>query len=139
MKSILGGALVVLLVGGAVVHAEAGQGRGKKHAQQASAREHDSRSDARVGVHVVFGSGDIRILRDHYAPRYRSLPPGLQKKVARGRPLPPGWQKKFETFPVLVERQLPQLPRGYRRGVIDGHAVIYDSRTNVVVDLAVLF
>lgn len=139
MKSILGGALVVLLVGATVVHAEAGQGRGMKHAKQASAREHDSRSDANVSVHVVFGSGDIRILRDHYAPRYRSLPPGLQKKVARGRALPPGWQKKFETFPVVVERQLPPLPRGYRRGVIDGHAVIYNSRTNVVVDLAVLF
>jgi hypothetical protein len=28
---------------------------------------------------------------------------------------------------------------GYRRGLIDGHAVIYDSRTNVIVDVAVLF
>ena len=25
-----------------------------------------------------------------------SLPPGLQKKVARGGELPPGWQKKLE-------------------------------------------
>jgi hypothetical protein len=139
VRSILGGALVVLLVNGTIVQAAPGQGRGKKHAKQASASEHDGRSDANVSVHVVFGSGDVRILRDHYAPRYRDLPPGLQKKVARGRALPPGWQKKFEPFPVVVERQLPPLPHGYRRGVIDGHAVIYNSRTNLVVDLAVLF
>jgi len=25
-----------------------------------------------------------------------NLPPGLQKKVARGEPLPPGWQKKLK-------------------------------------------
>jgi len=25
-----------------------------------------------------------------------ALPPGLQKKVARGEPLPPGWQKKLK-------------------------------------------
>ena len=28
-------------------------------------------------------------------PSYKSLPYGLQKKVARGKPLPPGWQKKL--------------------------------------------
>ena len=53
----------------------------------------------------------MTILRNYYAPRYRNLPPGLQKKVARGGQLPPGWQKKFEPFPVVLERQLPVLPR----------------------------
>ena len=56
-------------------------------------------ADTRVAVHVVFTSGDVRIIRDHYAPRYRNLPPGLRKKVARGGALPPGWQKKYEPFP----------------------------------------
>jgi hypothetical protein len=92
-----------------------------------------------VGIHVAFASADVTILRNHYGPRYRNLPPGLQKKVARGGQLPPGWQKKFEAFPVVLERQLPSLPPDYRRGVIDGHAVIYNSRTNVIVDFAVLF
>jgi hypothetical protein len=31
------------------------------------------------------------------------------------------------------------LPTDYRRGVIDAHAVIINSRTNVIVDVAVLF
>jgi hypothetical protein len=31
------------------------------------------------------------------------------------------------------------LPDGYRRGVIDGHAVIFNDRTLVIFDVAVLF
>ena len=91
-----------------------------------------------MDIHVVFAPADVTVLRNYYTPRYRNLPPGLQKKVARGGELPPGWQKKFEAFPVEVERQLPRLPVGYRRGVIEGQAVIYDSHTNVIIDVAVL-
>ena len=29
-------------------------------------------------------------------PDGHGLPPGLQKKAARGEPLPPGWQKKLQ-------------------------------------------
>jgi hypothetical protein len=84
-------------------------------------------------------AGDVRIIREHYAPRYRSLPPGLQKKYARTGQLPPGWQKKREPFPVALERRLASLPTGYQRGVIDGHAVIDGSRSQVIFDVAVLF
>jgi hypothetical protein len=59
--------------------------------------------------------------------------------MARGKALPPGWQKKMEPFPVEFERRLARLPDGYRRGVIDGHAVIYLPGTSVVVDVAALF
>ena len=88
---------------------------------------------------MVFSAREIRIIRQHYAPRYRNLPPGLQKKYARTGQLPPGWRKKVEPFPVVVERELVVLPTAYRRGVIDGHAVIYNPRTQVIVDVAVLF
>jgi hypothetical protein len=47
--------------------------------------------------------------------------------------------EKVRTVPVVVEHHLPSLPPGYGRGVIDGHAIIYNARTNVIVDLAVLF
>jgi hypothetical protein len=93
----------------------------------------------RVAVNVHFSTGEQRMIREYYAPRYKSLPPGLQKKVARGGSLPPGWQKKMQPFPVEVERRLEPLPRGYSRGVIDGHAVIYSSRSHTVIDVAVLF
>lgn len=90
-------------------------------------------------VHVVFSTEDVRVIREYYAPRYRGLPPGLQKKYARTGQLPPGWQKKLEPLDPVVERRLVALPAGYRRGIVDGRAVIYDNRTHVMVDMAVVF
>lgn len=79
--------------------------------------------------------------REYYEPRYRSrrLPPGLQKKYARTGHLPPGWQRKMQSLPWYVERRLGVLPRDYRRGVIDDHAVIYVPRSGVIIDATVLF
>ena len=109
-----------------------------KHAKHR--RGSDDRDNARtVDVHVRFSTRDVQVIREYYAPRYRRLPPGLQKKLARTGTLPPGWQKKMEPFPVALERDLIVLPQGYRRGVLDGHAVIYQPRTQVIVDVAVLF
>jgi hypothetical protein len=92
-----------------------------------------------ASVQIVFGRQETQIIGEYYAPRYRNLPPGLQKKLARTGQLPPGWQKGFEPFPVAIEHQLVALPAGYRRGAVDGHAVIFDDRTHVMVDVAVLF
>jgi hypothetical protein len=139
-RSIICATLAGLLLTGTVVLASPSQGKGKKDAQHGGPKVAKGKeSDVSVGIQLVFASADVTILRSHYAPRYRNLPPGLQKKVARGGQLPPGWRKKFEPFPVVLEQQLPLLPAGYRRGVIDAHAVIYNSRTNVIVDVAVLF
>ncbi len=140
MKRLIGATAICALLGGTVLFA-AGPNQGKnKHAKhQTATAKNSGGSVVSASVRVVFGKGDITILRNHYAPRYRDLPPGLKKKVARGGELPPGWQKKFEPFPTAIERQLPPLPQGYTRGVINGNAVIYNSRTKVVVDVAVLF
>lgn len=113
----------------------AGQGKGHKGKQSHTNNE----AVTQVGGHVAFSADDNVILRDYYAPRSRNLPPGLQKKVARGGTLPPGWQKKLEPFPIALEHRLAPLPIGYGRGVFDGHAVIYNAHTNVIVDVAVLF
>lgn len=82
---------------------------------------------------------DVRVIQEYYAPRYRTLPPGLQKKLVRTGHLPPGWERKLEPFPVVVERQLIPLPSPYRRGVLDGYAVVYDPRTQVIVDVTAIF
>jgi len=100
---------------------------------------HASGSQLSGSVHVVFSTNDVRVIREYYAPRYRALPPGLQKKYARTGQLPPGWQKKLQPFDPDVERHLVALPAGYRRGIVDGRAVIMDDRTHVVVDMAVVF
>ena len=136
MKRVVCATLAALLFGGTIVTA-APQGRSRKHTSKEHAKS--DRSDPRVQVHLVFGSDDRVVIRDHYAPQYRNLPPGLQKKVARGGELPPGWKKKLQPFPVALERRLPVLPRDYRRGVIDGHAVLYNTRSNVIVDVVLLF
>jgi len=98
-------------------------------------------------VHVVFSSRDTQVIREYYRPVYREryrpqyqrLPPGLQKKYYRTGSLPPGWQRRMQPFPIVVERQLIVLPQGYRRGVIDGNAVIYEPRRGVVIDATVVF
>jgi hypothetical protein len=62
------------------------------------------------------------VYEDHYGLRrpddghYKSLPPGLQKKLARGGDLPPGWQDKVRRGEVLdpeLYRYGERLPRRY--------------------------
>jgi hypothetical protein len=120
--------IAAMLAAGIVVNAAAQAHKG-----------HASGSQLSGSAHVVFSTDDIRVIREYYAPRYRSLPPGLQKKYARTGQLPPGWQKKIEPFDPVVERRLVALPTGYRRGIVDGRAVIMDDRTHVMIDMAVVF
>jgi hypothetical protein len=128
----------VLVAGGVLwgtaVQAEP-QGRGRA---QSEVRAADG-SGFSGKVEVLFSSGDIRLIRSHYGPRYRGLNRGMQKKLVRTGQLPPGWQKKMEPFPLALERQLSTLPPGYARGVIDGHAVIYKPGAAVVIDATILF
>lgn len=141
MKRLMFAIVATVLMAGVALGADARSGdrERQKHAkrQHATAVRHADRAD--VDVHVSFSTRDVRVIRGYYAPRYRKLPPGLQKKLARTGTLPPGWQKKMEPFPAALERDLPVLPPAYRRGVMDGHAVIYQPKTQVIVDVAVLF
>jgi hypothetical protein len=128
MKRFLWAVVVALLANGALLSSQAGK------------QKINAGGDGVSGsIHVAFSTHDVRIIREYYAPRYRNLPPGLQKKLARTGQLPPGWQKKLEPFPVALERELVVLQSGHRRGVIDGHAVIFDDRTHVILDATVLF
>jgi hypothetical protein len=86
-----------------------------------------------------FQPHDVWVINEYYSPHYRSLPPGLAMKYFRTGQLPPGWQKKLQPFPATVERQLVELPPEYRRGVIDGYAVVYNPRTQVVIDVMAVF
>ena len=109
-----------------------------KHAKHHGDDDDDSDFDHRAGG-CYFPPHDARVITEYYAPQYRALPPGLAKKYARTGQLPPGWQKKMQPFPVVVERQLPVLPPEYRRGYIEGYAVVYNPHTQVVVDVMAVF
>ena len=128
----------LLLTGVPVAADKPDKGKTHPHGKKTAASHTDPGGDANVAVHVAFGGGDVELVRTHYGPRFRTLPPGLQKKLARGGSLPPGWQKKVEPFPVTLDRGLRPLPAGYSRGVFDAHAVIYNS-TGMIIDAVVLF
>jgi hypothetical protein len=85
-----------------------------------------------------FGSRDILVIRDYYRPHYRPLPRGVRQVYARRGYLPPGWARRIHPVPVYVERRLPPIPRGYQRGIIDGHVVVHNS-CGFILDLALLF
>jgi hypothetical protein len=124
----------------AVIAKPNGHGQSAKHD-----KEKNDKNDRRVVVtrravgRTYFTPSQVQVIHDYYGPRYRDLPPGLQKKLYRTGQLPPGWQKRFQPFPVTMERRLAPVPRYYRRGVIDNYAVVYDSRRNVIIDVAPLW
>lgn len=78
------------------------------------------------------------IIRDYYRPYYRPLPRGVRHVYARRGHLPPGWAKRAHPVPIYVERRLPPIPRGYRRGIIDGHLVVHNA-AGFILDVALLF
>jgi len=79
----------------------------------------------------------------------KSLPPGLQKKMARGRSLPPGWQKKVEPghsldyqlyrqgegLPDILLRRLPPPPVGSEIIRVDEKIIRLDSTTRTILDV----
>jgi hypothetical protein len=115
--------LVLAMVG---VPATFGQGKGKGKGKQAGAA---------VAVNVRFGAGDASVITDYYRPRLGQLPPGLEKKLARGGTLPPGWRKKVGAFPPELVGRLGPAPVGYSRVVSGKVAMLVHDATNVVMDI----
>lgn len=102
------------------------------------AKQKGHRGKGKHEAYARFRVEDVREIERYYHGRPGGLPPGLEKKLAREGRLPPGWEKKMMPFPVEVERRLPPLEPGFGRGLIGGQAVIYNERTRVILDVAVL-
>jgi hypothetical protein len=137
MRSIAATMACLLLSGAGVIADQKEHPKKHKDAKH-EAVHHGDVSAPRLTVQVSWSSKDVEIIRRHYGPKYRNLPPGLRKKYQRTGQLPPGWQKQMEPFPATLERDCSPLPTGYRRGVLDAHAVIYDGH-GVIIDVTVLF
>jgi hypothetical protein len=118
-----------------VERAEAGDKR-KRHGRY----EHSDyyRGDRHYRGDRYFHDHEVVVIREYYRPYHRPLPPGLRHRYYRTGHLPPGWAKRMRPVPVYMERELVVVPHGYRRGVIDGHAVVYNDR-GFILDVAVLF
>lgn len=79
----------------------------------------------------------------------KNLPPGLQKKVARGKSLPPGWQKKVaagrnldyqvyrqgESLPDILLRRLPPAPIGSEIIRVEDKIIRLNSATRTILDV----
>lgn len=125
------------------------QGRGDQGQDQDRDEGNNKTGKHRVGVQrtvPVFGPRERDIISGYYQNQYSNLPPGLakrggnlppglQKQLQRNGTLPPGLQKRLQPFPPQLSQQLPRLPANYTYGVIDGSAVIVNSRTRQIIDV----
>jgi outer membrane lipoprotein SlyB len=82
-----------------------------------------------------FGDRDREILGGCLSSyNFESLPPGIQKKLARGGSLPPGQAKKLRALPDSCTVRLPRLPRNVER-IIFGDRVILLEDGNHILDM----
>lgn len=79
----------------------------------------------------------------------KALPPGLQKKAARGEALPPGWQMKVVRGEVLdaevwrhatrlpyeLARRLPPAPEGTVLIKVEGKIIRLYEATRIILDV----
>ena len=98
---------------------------------------------------LIFSERDQAIIRSYYrnrsgqaapalAKRDGNPPPGAEKQLRANDTLPPGLQKRITPLPLELDRQLPRLPRGYSRAIVDGRAMTLDAN-NRIVDVFVAF
>ena len=122
-----------------------------KHEKDAGTRDsheaHDDSPDTKVLSNRSFGRRDERVIRDWFSrsqnlaglppglAKRESLPPGLQKQVMRRGTLPPGLESKLHPLPDTLARQLPRLPDGIRRVVVDRDVLLVENRNDRILDI----
>lgn len=103
----------------------------------------------RAGVHAAFEEFERQMIykyfKDHaYEPvvyeesgghpkKKKGLPPGIQKKLARGGTMPPGIAKQY--LPDGLVTQLPPPPHGYERRIVGGDVVLVEIDTGYIADI----
>lgn len=97
-------------------------------------RDRESSRDSDLGS-VIISAAERALIRDYYqehpATYSRDLPPGMQKRLARGKPLPPGIAKQF---PNELRGRMPHRP-GYDYRVVGSDVMLVEVATGVIVDL----
>ena len=119
------------------------QGNGHGHGHGHDKDHHDEDRDHR-GWYSQHDRDDMRHwYQDHededdlppgLAKRDR-LPPGLERQLVIRGELPPGLRRRIRSVPVELDRELPPPPRDCENVVIGGHIVLWNKRTNIVVDI----
>lgn len=118
-----------LAVGPTLADPPHGKGKGKGH-DDAPPPAAGNASGA-VSVSITFSQAR-QIAIDVGATRYKPLPPGIRKNLARGKPLPPGIAKKVAPAPMLS--RLP-VYAGHEWRVVGTDLVLVAIATAVVVEV----
>lgn len=143
-----GMAMVALVIASSVAWAQ-GQGRGRGGNQREDQRQEQSAGDKVREVlpasEPVFTTAERTVITRWFTTNQSNLPPGLAKRETlppglerqlreRGT-LPPGLRDKIQPLPVELEKELVQLPTGYRRVVIAGNVIVMNPTTGLIYDI----
>ena len=120
-----------------------GKGKAKGHDKH---QQGDDDGQGRAYEKYGFHSHDREVVTTYYskhgsdlppglAKRGGDLPPGLEKQLQRNGTLPPGLQKKLQPCPIEITRELPPLPPDYQRSVVGASIVIFNRKTNIIIDV----
>ncbi|MBC7950841.1 MAG: hypothetical protein H7Z12_03340 [Rhodospirillaceae bacterium] len=105
---------------------------GGKHGNRDRDREASSETD--LGS-IIISAAERALIREYYqghpVTTSSNLPPGIQKKLARGKPLPPGIAKRF---PNDLSNRMPPRP-GYGYRTVGSDVLLVEIATGVIVDL----
>jgi hypothetical protein len=126
-------AAALLLAAPAVSMQGRGKGKGRGHANEAASKAAPLDRDVIVNYYRDAPGG----LPPGLAKR-EGLPPGLENHLRRNGTLPPGLAKKIAPMPRALDARLGPCPPDARRGIIGGIAVMYNSRTGLVIDSVVI-
>ena len=118
-----------------------GQGKGKRK----GSGQGNQRSGINASINIFLGN-DRRVIGDWISSRpmgslppglanRESLPPGLQKQLAKNGQLPRGLEKRMTSFPAELNNRLSPLQSGLGRIFIHGRAVIFNRETRVILDV----
>jgi hypothetical protein len=103
------------------------------HSSDSSANGDGDRDDDRFRSRdndsgYSFGERDREVLQGCLSSYdFESLPPGIQKKLARGGSLPPGQAKRLRSLPDSCTARLPRLPRGVSRIIFGDRVILIDG------------
>ena len=102
-----------------------------------------SANAAKIGVEVTFSHDETATIRAYFdderrqsskkAKGQKSLPPGIEKNLARGKALPPGIAK--QVLPAELLRLLPPAPNGFERIAVSGKVLLVEIATQVIHDV----
>jgi len=127
------------------------------HAKPQTTHKGEQQYSRQTAEQGVFTPAERNLIRSHLlgkqdavkATGNQTLPPGLQKKIARGKSLPPGWQKKVApgynldyqvyregvSLPDIILQRLPPAPIGSEIIQVQDKIIRLNSATRTILDV----